>query len=274
MLKFEGNQALVKADVQDKKVYISVSGPVQGRRRLLAVIRSDFEQIHRDIRKLKPQEMVPLPNYPNVIVPYEKLLAMEREGISKFPELADDKVIELYVYDLLTGVDLEGTRRRKRDIDGQERAVKLFYSYSHKDESLCGELRTHLKLLQRQGLIDTWHDRKIEAGDDWKKSIDDQLAQADIILLLVSADFIASDYCYEKEMKWALERHANGEATVVPIIVRDVNWMIAPFTGLQALPKDGLAVTKWEDKDSAWCEVSKGIERIVEETKRKSGWRG
>jgi internalin A len=146
--------------------------------------------------------------------------------------------------------------------------MRLFYSYSHKDENLRNELDTHLKLLRRQGLIETWHDRKIEAGDEWKRKIDENLERADIILLLVSADFIASDYCWDKEMMRALQRHENGEAQVIPVIVRDVNWKRAPFAKLQALPKDGLAVTKWPDKDSAWRNVSEGIERIVEEIRK------
>jgi internalin A len=99
----------------------------------------------------------------------------------------------------------------------------LFYSYAHKDESLRNELETHLKLLQRQGRIESWHDRDIEAGDEWKRKIDDNLERADIILLLVSADFIASEYCYEKEMTRAIERHEKNEARVIPVIVRDVN---------------------------------------------------
>ncbi len=124
-------------------------------------------------------------------------------------------------------------------MDESRQAVRLFYSYSHKDETLRNELETHLKLLQRQGLIETWHDRQIEAGDEWKQKIDENLERADIILLLISSDFIASDYCYDKEMGRAMERHSQKEARVIPVIVRDVNWRIAPFAELQALPKDG-----------------------------------
>jgi len=270
ILAFEGCRALVKADVQDKKVFIYVSGPANARRRLLAVIRSDFERIHRDIRNLQPQEMVPLPDYPNAVVPYEKLLAMEQAGINKFPEFADGKVIEVNVPEMLNGVDLEGTRRRERIMEEQRDAVRLFYSYSHKDETMRNELETHLKLLQRQGLIDTWHDRKIEAGEEWKRKIDENLERADIILLLVSADFIASDYCYEIEMKRALERHEKDEARVIPVILRDCKWNNTPFAKLQALPKDSKAVKKWTDKDSAWRNVAEGIERVVEEIRKKS----
>jgi internalin A len=124
-------------------------------------------------------------------------------------------------------------------------------------------LDIHLKLLQRTGLITVWHDRKIGAGDDWREQIDENLERADIVLLLVSPDFIASDYCYDKEMKRALKRWESGEATVIPVIIRDVNWKHAPFARLQALPMDGIAITKWRDRDSAWRSVSEGIERLV-----------
>jgi len=263
ILAFEGCRALVKADAQDKKVFISVSGPQPARRRLLAVIRSDFECIHNDIRNLKPQQMVPLPEEPKVVVSYDELIVMERNGIKTFPKVVDEQVVEVDVHDLLNGVDLEGSRKRDKVTDYSKPAVRLFYSYSHKDEDLRNELETHLKLLQRQRAIDTWHDREIKAGDGWKDKIDENLERADIILLLVSSDFIASDYCYEKEMTRAIERHEAGEATVIPVIVRDVNWVSAPFAKIQALPKNGEAVTLWDDKDTAWRNVSEGIEKVV-----------
>jgi len=109
--------------------------------------------------------------------------------------------------------------RRDQDREGvRERgdAVRLFYSYSHKDETLLDELKAHLKLLQRVGMLETWHDRRIGPGDEWRNAIDDNLERADIILLLVSADFIASDYCYDIEMKRALERQHRKEARVIP----------------------------------------------------------
>ncbi len=272
ILTFEGNRALVKADVQDKKVFISVAGTPPGRRRLLAIIRSEFERIHRDIRNLQPQEMIPVPGSPDSVVSYRELVVREQQGEAHFTKVIGDEVITLSVQELLDGVDLEGTRRRERTkMSEQKQPARLFYSYSHKDESLRNELETHLKLLQRQGMIESWHDRDIEAGDEWKRKIDDNLEQADIILLLVSADFVASDYCYEKEMGRALERHEKSEARVIPVIVRDVNWHTAPFAKLQALPKDGVAVTKWPDKDSAWRNVSEGIEKVASRMRQHPG---
>ena len=272
ILAFEGCRALVKGDVQDKRVFINVAGPASNRRRLLAVIRADFERIHRDIRNLQPQEMVPAPEFPEVLVPYEKLLAMERDGFKKTPELVKGRMVELDVRELLNGVDLEGTRREsRREMELRRETVRLFISYSHRDEKLREELQTHLKLLHRQGVIDAWDDRRIDPGDEWKKRIDDNLERADIILLLVSADFMASDYCFEKEMERAVERHAKGEARVIPVIARDVSWRTAPFSDLQALPKDGLAVELWANRDSAWRNVSEGIEAVAEELRKQSG---
>ncbi|MGA9998275.1 MAG: COR domain-containing protein, partial [Pyrinomonadaceae bacterium] len=273
ILEFEGCRALVKADVQDKKVFINIHGPAQSRRRLLAIIRSDFERIHRYIRNLQPMEMIPLPDYPDTVMPYQELLVLEQNKIRTFPKVVGNKIVELDVNGLLNGVDLEGTRKRDKSVSEQRRDVRLFYSYSHKDESLRNELEAHLKILQRQRWIDAWHDRKIGAGDEWKQKIDENLERADIILLLISADFIASDYCYEEEMKLALRRYDKGEARVIPVIVRDVNWKLAPFAKLQALPKDGKAVELWENKDTAWRNVSEGIEIAVDEMRYQRGWK-
>jgi internalin A len=268
ILKFEGQRALVKADVADKKVVIFVSGPIGGRRRLLAIIRSDFERIHASIEKLKPEEMVPVPGRPNFVIPYRKLTVLEAKGKIIIEEVFDDVFIELSVQELLTGVDIERVRKWTKWTSATKKdtgPVRLFYSYSHKDERLRNRLETHLTLLQRERRISTWHDRDINAGEDWKQRIDENLETADIILLLVSADFIASDYCYEKEMKRALERHDAREARVIPVILRDVDWQAAPFARLQALPKGGRAVTKWLDKDSAWRSIAEGIAKVVEE---------
>ncbi|MDT4897769.1 MAG: internalin [Acidobacteriota bacterium] len=272
ILKFEDNLALVKGDVHDKKVFINVSGPVPGRRRLLlAVIRSDFEQIHHGIRDLNPREMIPVPGFPNLIVPYKKLLVLEQKGVKTFTEVTGDEVVELDVQKLLNGVDLEGTRRKEIVDEERRQAARLFYSYSHKDESLRNELETHLKLLQRRGLIETWQDRNIMPGDHWEEKIDEYIDRADIILLLISSDFIASDYSYGVEMTRALERDKQGEARVIPVIVRDVSLKGAPFARLQYLPEDGRAVSKWEDKDSAWRNVSEGIEKVVTEVRQNYG---
>ncbi|MEH2251903.1 TIR domain-containing protein [Nostoc sp.] len=144
-------------------------------------------------------------------------------------------------------------------------AVKVFFSYSHKDEALRDELATHLSMMKRQGVIEAWHDREISAGSEWANAIDDNLEVADIILLLVSANFLASDYCYDKEMTRAMERHETREARVIPIILKLTDWNGAPFGKLQALPKNAKPITTWQDQDEAFLNIAQGIRRVVEE---------
>jgi hypothetical protein len=142
--------------------------------------------------------------------------------------------------------------------------VELFFSYSHKDEAFRDELLAHLSSLRREGLIAAWHDRCIDAGDEWKGAIDEHLDSAGIVLLLVSPDFMASDYCYDVETKRALERHDRGEAVVVPVVLRHTDWGRTPFSRLQAVPKDARPVKAWADRDEAWLDVVQRIRRVVE----------
>jgi len=135
----------------------------------------------------------------------------------------------------------------------------VFFSYSHKDEAIRDQLETHLAMLRRQGVISTWHDRRLIAGDSIDDGIARELERADIILLLVSPDFLASDYCYGVEVARALERHAAGEARVIPIILRPCDWHTAPFGKLLASPTDGRPVTKWTDPDDAFLDIAKAI---------------
>ena len=135
----------------------------------------------------------------------------------------------------------------------------VFFSYSHADEGLRDQLEKQLAMLKRQGVIETWHDRRIGAGEDIGQSIDEQINQDDIILLLVSPDFLASNYCYDIEMKRAMERHDDGEAIVIPVILRACDWHHAPFGKLSATPRDGKPITQWADIDEAFLQVAKAV---------------
>lgn len=147
----------------------------------------------------------------------------------------------------------------------QSNGIEVFYSYSHRDEELRGQLENHLSTLRRQRAIKDWHYRKITGGREWEGEINEHLRTAHVILLLISSDFVASDYCYDVEMKLAMERHNAGDARVIPIMLRSVDWKGAPFGKLQALPKNALPVTKWEDPDEAFTDIAKGIRTVVEE---------
>jgi len=135
----------------------------------------------------------------------------------------------------------------------------VFFSYSHADEGLRDQLEKQLAMLKRQGVIETWHDRRIGAGQELGQVIDDHINSDDIILLLASPDFIASDYCYDIEMKRAMERHDAGEAIVIPVILRACDWHHAPFGKLLGTPKDGKPVTQWPDRDEALLQVARAV---------------
>lgn len=143
--------------------------------------------------------------------------------------------------------------------------VEIFLSYSHEDEKLKQDLLKHMAILGqgRTGRVIVWHDRDIKAADNWKQQIDTHLASAKIIILLISSDFIASDYCYSIEMEAAMERYEKGEARIVPIIVRPVEWEETPFHKLQALPHNAKAVVKWSIPDEAWVDIVKEIKKIL-----------
>ncbi|MDJ0707569.1 MAG: toll/interleukin-1 receptor domain-containing protein [Leptolyngbyaceae cyanobacterium MO_188.B28] len=142
--------------------------------------------------------------------------------------------------------------------------VEVFFSYSHRDEALRDELEKHLSSLQRRGIIGSWHDREITAGTEWAGEIDEHLNSARVILLLISADFMASQYCYDVELKRAMQRHIAGDARVIPVILRPVDWRGASFSKLQALPRNAKAVTSWENLDEAFFDVTQGISKAIE----------
>jgi len=147
--------------------------------------------------------------------------------------------------------------------------TEVFFSYSHNDEDLRDRLEIHLAMLKRDGTIETWHDRRITAGDEFAGVIDGRIETADLILLLVSADFLNSRYCYDVEMKRAMERHAAGEARVIPIILRHCDWHPAPFGKLQAAPKDGKPIVSWPDLDEAFVDVVRQIRGALPSAARR-----
>lgn len=145
--------------------------------------------------------------------------------------------------------------------------VAVFYSCSDSptDAPLLEQLERHLSALQREGLIATWHKHQIVAGSVVQRELDQHLSTASLILLLLSPDFLASNYCYETEMQQALQRHEAGQARVVPILLRPVDWQNAPFAHLQALPSIAKAITVWNNQDEAWVDVAQGIRKAIEE---------
>lgn len=141
--------------------------------------------------------------------------------------------------------------------------TEIFFSYAHEDEELIDEIRLQLVIRERMGEIVKWHDRKIPAGDEWRDEIDSRIRRANVILLFMSPHFLASRYCYETEGTVALNRHRDGTARVIPVILRACDWTATPFGDLQGLPKDGVPFTQWPDRDQASLDIARGIMESV-----------
>lgn len=170
---------------------------------------------------------------------------------------------------------LSQNQRQKLQLNWLPRAavpdkLQVFFSYSHKDEEIKEDLDTALVMMRREGLIENWYDRDIEAGTEINEEIEKHLNNAHIILLLVSPSFLRSDYCYQTEMTRAMQRHEAKTARVVPIILRPCPWQTAPFGKLKALPKDGKPITTWNNRDEAFLDVAKELRRVVVELKKAS----
>jgi len=179
---------------------------------------------------------------------------------SRYTRIKDELVREGAI---LVGRGRGGTVRLA-DTPGHK-GLNVFVSYSHEDEALRNDLLKHLEPLKRTHKVEVWHDRKLKAGDEWNREIAVNLQSADLILLLVSIDFINSFYCYDVELNAAMERHAQKKAGVVPILMRNCLWRHTPFAKLQAVPKVGGAVASWSNRDDALAHVAEEVRLVAEE---------
>ncbi|HEU5377748.1 MAG TPA: TIR domain-containing protein [Ktedonobacteraceae bacterium] len=143
--------------------------------------------------------------------------------------------------------------------------LRIFYSYAPEDEVLALQIEAHLSSLIHQNLVTIWSSREILSGEDWSQEVNHHLVEADIILLLISSDFLASDYSYGSEIQAALRKHELGESRIVPILLRPVDWQGTPFAYIQALPPDGRPITSYRDRDQAFSDVVKGVRRVCED---------
>lgn len=149
-------------------------------------------------------------------------------------------------------------------------SLKLFVSYATSDEAFRQELEQSLAGMRRTGILETWTFRRITPGENLDQGINDALEAADIIALLVSPAFLDSDYCWNVEMKRAVELQDSGRTVLLPIIIRSCVWEDAPFARLAALPEDAKPVAEWASRDAAWSSVARGVRDVAEKVRRGS----
>ena len=139
----------------------------------------------------------------------------------------------------------------------------IFISYAHRDEHYKDELKNHLVPLVLKEKIEIWDDVEIDAGSEWDEEIKGNLSEADIVLILISSNSIASTYIQNVEIKSAMDSHENGEKRVIPIILKPCKWEILQLGKLQALPKGAKPVSLWNSEDEAYLNIVEGIERVI-----------
>jgi len=249
--------ARVRWDKEDQKILVDVCG--DDRRRLLSFIRETVREIVDTFTNLKYSELVPIPESKEFL-DYEGLVEAEK---AKEKEVFVWQVKKkLAVADLLDGVEEPAMRDEVEQLP-----VRAFVSYAHKDLEYLKELKTALAPLMRLQKLSIWDDRDIDAGDEWEKVIFQQLEEADIVLCLISADFVASDFCYKKEFGAALEAHRKGEKTIVPIMLRKTDWQDLPLAEIQGSP--GEWITSAKNKDEAWTKVSESLRPALDKAKQR-----
>jgi internalin A len=272
-------RALVRGDVLGRTVTIRVAGAGDGRRELLGIIREHFERIHQSYQKLPVTELVPIPGYPEAHVKHDLLLKYEQSNKELIPVEVGNGLMDFSVTDLLEGVELPGMPAGDnvllRKITRLARTYRmgtqpsLFISYSHRDERFRDELSGALTAYERKGELMRWDDTEILPGQKWESEILKNLERASIIVLLLSNDFIRSDFCTQKEMKRALERDAAGECAIVPVVVRACRFDKLELGKIQAIQPKGKPIKGHKDRDAAWLEVTKQLDRVIAKLKHQ-----
>lgn len=232
----------------------------------------------RDVRRLDalwPSRPEP-PHVRDWLVPVKRAGGSFADfpGSSPAADFTDDARFEegfRSLWKTLTGetLPLPPSPASEARVAGKVKPIRIFSIYTHEDEALRGQLEKHLWLLRRARQIGQWHDREISAGEKWRDKIDENLNAADLILVLVSPDFLASNYAYDVELKRAMERHEAGEAVVVPVILRPCDWASSPLAKLQALPSDARPVTSWPSRAEAFKNIAEGVRLIAERLQAK-----
>jgi len=261
----------------DQRTAAEMLAMLAGRQDLYVASARKIETLQSGVRK-PPGQHAPDPGYPMPSVHQQQTVgypAADRDGFeaearTEVAQAHASPDIEPALFSAKSAIqtDRQPESERSRNAEGQARpdasvGCSTFVSYSQKDERYRQRLDIALSQLQRSKLISVWYDRKILPGQEWDREIDKNLESADIILLLISPDFIASDYAYGREMERAVQRHQSGSAKVVPIILRPCDWQSSPFGMLQALPSKGRPVSNWANRDQAWLDVVQGLRRLI-----------
>ena len=260
VLTLGGARALIRADYVEKQVEITATGPAEARRELAGLAQREFRFINGQISGLNPTEEMLVEG---TWVPVRTLEVDEKteNGVTGVATDAGTRMVKSA--EKLNELSEEAAR-------DDSWKPRIFISYSHTDEAQRKKLELYLKVLATHGVLhERWDDRKIQPGEDWDKSIKRELEDADVVLLLLSTEALASHYIQTVEMKRALEREAAGECVVVPIILEHCAWELPELRKLQALPTAAKPVRDWTPQLKGWKDVSDGLRKVFERLRAK-----
>jgi internalin A len=272
-------RALVRGDVQGRTITIRVDGIGNGRRELLGIIREHFDRIHKSYEELPVTELVPLPGYPDAHVEHELLLKYERARQPTIKADVGDELRDYSVKELLDGVDVPGAPRASaadtkgshgRKLLERKESVSVFISYSRRDGVFLEQLRAALVPYERKGELTVWADELVDPGQAWEDEILSRLEQAQLIILLLSNDFLGSSYCMDKELPRVMARRKAGVCEIVPIVIRACRYDKHDSVGaLQAILVGGKPINEHEKTDAAWLEVTQRLDPVIDKLKKR-----
>lgn len=263
ILRFEKATALVRADAfEGRTVDIVIRGPEESQQRLAGIVRENFARIHAGIKELQPVEELEITGQSGL---YQNVRALaENESRNRVVTLPSER----------GDVAVDRTRELNRILPHAARTtaprIRVFVSYSHKDEGLKNRLEMHLDLLRNHRLIDRWDDRRILPGQDWNKEIRRELQQANIVLFLVSTPFLVSGYIQGVEVKEAFARAERNECVIVPVILEKCSWQNEEWSKFQGVPKDGRPIRNWQRAADAWHNVEEQLRATIREIEKVS----
>ena len=256
VLANDAARALIRVDAEERMINIVVQGPVAQRKQLLGVIRADFGTIHGDIKGLDPIEE--METFPQV---YTRVTTMTIDEAAKhLSAVGTDQGTKSF----------QPTEKLNQLSDPLARdksawRPRVFISYSSKNAPQLDQLLTRLKPLKSaKGLLSEWHDRCLGIGGDWDGEIRRELKSADVILFLISAEFCATDYINDIEVKLAIERAEKGECIIVPIILENVNLKGHPLAKYTYLPRKGTPIRDMKPQRKGWEEVERELGALLE----------
>jgi internalin A len=255
-------RALVRAEAAARQVRIHVTGEESDRRDLLAIIRHNFDVIHREY-KLDAKELVYAREAPERELSVTELQTLRDAGEHARILVVNGKVLKPEIDPLLQDVEESGVI-----------PLQLFLSYAHEDAKYVERLRKNLKVMERNGLIGIWYDRELYAGQQWKPEILRELNDADAIICQLSPDFLASDFCLLTELAAAIRRQTAGEAALIAYVLRTCGWKrVDQLSGFQLLPSEAKPLRDWRDPDRYWEAIVDGIETALGKLQRSPRFR-